>query len=103
MGQTVSYNHQTPKTTHKFGGYKSQDKPRPGYYKTPSEVFYRGKTITEATPSNFEKLGTGWAKDCTNVYFQGEIVSGADHKSFKVLNKFGHDKKGKWYRGKLVR
>lgn len=88
---------------HKFGGYKNSSKPRPGYYMTPSEVYYRGELMSQATPSSFKKLGNSWAKDNNNVYFQGNIVKGADPKSFRVENKFGKDKNNKYYRGKLVK
>lgn len=88
---------------HKFGGYKNSDKPRPGYYMTPSEVYYRGQPITQAIPSSFKKLGNSWAKDTNNVYFQGQVVKGADTKTFRVENKFGKDKNNKYYRGKLVK
>lgn len=86
----------------KFGGYKNSDKPRPGYYVTPSEVYYRGQPIVSATPSTFKKLGAGWAKDKRFVYFQGKPVDGIDVSSFGVEGKVGRDKKSKWYRGKLV-
>lgn len=98
MGQTES----APKNIqkHKFGGYKNAENPRPGYYKTPSEVYYRGEIINNATPSTFKKLGNSWAKDHQHVYFQGKIVTGADNKTFQVENKMAKDKSGQWYRGK---
>jgi hypothetical protein len=86
----------------KFGGYKNSGNPRPGYYITPSEIFYRGKSLENVTPSTFQKLGNSWAKDHNQVYFQGNIITGADSKSFRVENKFGIDKKYRWYRGKKV-
>lgn len=88
---------------HKFGGYKSSDKPRPGYYITPSEIYYRGEPILEAIPSSFTKLGNSWAKDKENVYFQGNVVYEADPKTFRVENKFGKDKNNRYYRGKVVK
>jgi hypothetical protein len=87
----------------KFGGYKNSSNPRPGYYKTPSDVYYRGEVISNATPSTFKKLGYSWAKDHQFVYFQGSVVDGADTKTFIVNNKEVKDKSGKWYRGKRVR
>jgi len=88
---------------HKFGGYKNTDNPRSGYYKTPSDVYYRGELLKGVTPSTFKKLGNSWAKDHQHVYFKGAIVHGADHKTFQVINKIAKDKNGEWYRGKRVR
>lgn len=88
---------------HKFGGYKNSDKPRPGYYITPSDVYYRGSPIKDALPSSFVKLKNSWAKDSNRVYFQGLPIREADPKSFTTDNKFGQDRNGKWYRGKLVK
>jgi hypothetical protein len=99
MGNTIEK--ETPKK-HKFGCYKNQNNPRPGYYKTPSEVYYRGELIQNATPSTFRKLGNSWAKDNQYVYFQGKIINNADHKTFQVINKIAKDKSGEWYRGKKV-
>ena len=86
----------------KFGGYKNSSKPRPGYYKTPTSVYYRGKEITNCNSKSFAKLGNGWAKDKDNVFFQGKIINGADSKTFKIINKFGKDKNNKYHRGKIV-
>lgn len=91
------------KKNHKFGGYKNSTKPRPGYYITPSKIYYRGEVIKEAIPSSFKKLGNSWGKDKLNVYFQGKIVREADPKTFRIENKFGKDKNGKYYRGEIVR
>lgn len=89
---------------YKFGSYKdSKENPRPGYFITPSEVFYRGEPIRGVTPSAFMKLGNSWAKDKNNVYFQGRVISEADPKTFRVENKFGRDKRNKFYRGKIVK
>lgn len=89
--------------THKFGGYRNSEKPRPGYYITPSDIYYRGETIKQAIPSSFQKLGNSWAKDAENVYFQGKVVANADSRTFRLDNKFGKDKNGTYYRGKMVR
>ena len=91
-----------PKQQLQFGGYKNADKPRPGYYVTPSAIFYRGERMKEVQPSTFEKLGNGWAKDKTNVFFQGQQVD-AHAPTFRVENKFGIDKKNKYYRGELMK
>lgn len=87
----------------KFGSYKSSSNPRPGYYKTPSEVYYRGILIESAIPSTFQKLGNSWAKDSKNVYFKGHPVNNADPKTFKVNGKEAQDKSGKWHAGKKIR
>lgn len=97
MGQTTSSEKNV-----KFGGYKNSKKPRPGYYISPTEIYYRGKPMNIENPSRFEKLGNSWAKDDNHVYFQGKIVNGADSDTFVVNNRFGSDKGGKWYNGKLV-
>lgn len=86
----------------KFGSYKNSDTPRPGYYSTPTDVYYRGEKMNKCDPKTFKKLGGGWGKDSTNVFFGGRVVGGADTKTFKLDGKFGKDKKGKWYRGKNV-
>lgn len=85
-----------------FGGYKNAETPRPGYYVTPTDVYYRGSVMENVSPADFQKLGNGWAVDKKNVYFQGKRVEGADRHTFRVENKFGKDKKFKWYKGKKV-
>ena len=51
MGSEQSTFKETKK--HKFGGYKNVDNPRPGYFITPSQIYYRGETIS-AIPSTFK-------------------------------------------------
>ena len=87
---------------HKFGGYKSLTNPRPGYHKTPTAVFYRGKEMKNSNVKSFVKMGNGWAKDNSSVYFKGTTVRGADSKTFKLESKFGKDKNNKYYNGKVV-
>jgi hypothetical protein len=102
MGNDNSKSTEDDKPDLKFGGYKNSGNPRPGYYITPTEIFYRGNPINNVNISSFQKLGNSWAKDNNHVYFQGTIVDGVDSKSFHVENKFGIDKKNRWYRGKKV-
>ena len=99
----TGYGESPKKKDHKFGGYKDASKPRPGYYVTPSRVYYRGVVIDGALPSSFHKLGSSWAKDDKSVYFAGERVPGVDVKTFRVENKFGVDKKTRYYRGEKVK
>lgn len=93
----------TAKKDHKFGGYKSSDKPRPGYYKTPIEVYYRGALMTEADQKTFKKLGNSYGKDSNNVYYKGKILPGADKDTFAVNGNVAYDKSGEWYLGSLVK
>lgn len=107
MGNFIEKQNSTDNSTDnsnelKFGGYKNTSNPRPGYYKTPSEVYYRGELILNAKPSTFKKLGSGWAKDDKHVYFQGKIIEGIHNPTFIVQGKIARDKKSKWYRGKKV-
>ena len=102
MGNSFGVEQEKNNKKHKFGGYKNVSNPRPGYYKTPSEVYYRGEAMRGVSPSTFEKLGNSWARDHQHVYFKGEMVHGADQKTFKVINKLAKDKNGEWYRGKKV-
>ena len=105
MGNQSSFFGEEPEKQlkkHKFGGYKNKDNPRPGYFKTPSSVYYRGEEIN-AIPSSFTKFGKGWAKDKNNVFFKGKIVNNADSKTFRIDNNAFKDKSGKWHQGKLIR
>lgn len=105
MGASFSeekVNYEKTKET-KFGGYKNLDKPRPGYYITPSTIYYRGKEMTDVQPSSFQKLGNGWARDKNSIFFQGKVVPEAHNSTFRLENKFGRDKNNLYYRGKIVK
>jgi hypothetical protein len=99
MGNLASTEEDKPLS---FGGYKNKSNPRPGYYSTPTDVFYRGVGVTNCDPNTFVKFGGGWAKDKDSVFYQGSRVPVADAKSFKVISKFGQDKYNKYHRGKIV-
>ena len=62
MGNSFGVEQEKNNKKHKFGGYKNVSNPRPGYYKTPSEVYYRGNAMGEAIPSTFKKLKHSWRK-----------------------------------------
>lgn len=101
MGNSLNVEEEPKK--HKFGGYKSADKPRPGYYKTPANVYYRGEVMTNVNPEDFQKLGNSYGKNSKNVFYQGKIVEGADNKTFKISNNgIAQDKHGQWYQGKKL-
>ena len=53
-----------------------------GYKITPDAVYWYGKKMEEADVGSFELLHFGFAKDKNNVFFEGNIVYGADPQSF---------------------
>lgn len=70
-------------TKFSFGSY--QYGTRPGYYMSKEHVYYAGGIIKDVVPTDFTKLRAGWAKTNTKLFYKGEILSGADPKSFQFL------------------
>ena len=104
MGQSESVSNSCKnKKNYIFGSYKNKENPRPGYYITPCDIYYRGDKIDVHIPT-FKKLRFGWAKDKNYIYYKGKIVD-ADIKTFKMDEngtKYGKDKSGKWFNGKKL-
>jgi hypothetical protein len=94
-----------------FGGYKNKTNPRPGYYKTRCNVFYRADKLEKVHVPSFKKLKFGWAKDKNSVFFKGDIIKGVNLETFKMDpagKSFGYDtskngKYRKWFEGKILK
>ena len=43
--------------------------------------------VVDADPSTFEDLGDGYARDGQQAFLEGNIIKGADGKTFKCLEK----------------
>ena len=59
--------------------------------------YYEKYIVKNAIPETFRYLGKEYSTDGQNIYFRGELIPGADGKTFKVINGpeyffFGTDK-----------
>ena len=73
MGTSTSKDKYVNKNeTFEFGSYKSVKNPRPGYFITKKNVYYRGLTLHDADVETFEKLSKGWAQDKKGYYYKGK-------------------------------
>ena len=79
MGNTSS------KTQIKFGSIKDIDNPRPGYHVGTYRVTYGAKVLPIKNISTFVKLGYGYAKTDTQIFFKGTpLKNKPDIKTFQV-------------------
>lgn len=62
---------------------------RDGYYKNKKGVFYGGVSLklSKRELSSFEKLKYGYAKTDIHVFYKGNIIEGADPKTFETINR----------------
>ncbi len=72
--------------------------------KIDNSIYYQGIRIEEADALTFEEVGYGYSKDASFVFFLGQIVEGADAKTFKYNdnNYTFSDKKHTYEGGKVV-
>ena len=70
------------------------------YHCDKSHVCYNGNIIKGADTKTFKQLGDGYAKDKSNVYYEGERIKGADAKTFKYIERgMAKDKKRTYING----
>lgn len=74
--------------TASFRELESPDRPcASGYAKDKSSVFFRGDVISGADGASFKVLEGGYAVDKASVYFEGRKLGGFDAATFRVLPK----------------
>ena len=64
-------------------------KTRDGYYKNKKGVFYEGVSLnlSKKERMSFQKLKYGYAKTEIHVFYKGNIIEGANPKSFITINR----------------
>lgn len=62
---------------------------RYGYYKNKKDVFYDGEPLhfSKQELNTFKKLKYSYAKTCNGVYYKGNIINGANQKTFITINR----------------
>lgn len=55
--------------------------------KIDDNIYYKGKILEKANASTLEEIGYGYVKDDSLVFFHGQIVDGADAKTFRYNDK----------------
>ena len=86
MGMMSLFFYISHKTLTQLGGFSGWQKPinrygwgmGMGYDKDENNVYYDGEIIEGADPETFKYLRLGYAKDKNNVYYDGKIIKGAD-------------------------
>lgn len=74
-------------TNSSFGLIHSIDNPRPGYYKNKKGIYYGGNLIinNQTQISSFVKLGHGYGKTNSHVFYEGKIIENCSPFYFKLL------------------
>ena len=63
-----------------------------GYAKDNQNVFYQWQVVEGADPASFEAISALYGKDANQVYYQGKMIPGADPEQFALLNiQWGRD------------
>jgi len=74
------------------------------YGKDKNNIFYYGKIVLGANPTNFQILEDGYATDNNNIFFLGKKIDDADASSFEIISdsnrKSPYDAQDKYYKYK---
>jgi hypothetical protein len=85
MGNTPS----TIESKNKSSIYPTQnEEPRKGYYTNKSSIIYKSQVFPKLeSEGNFQKLNYGYFKSNKRVFYNGEIIPGANPETFRVINR----------------
>lgn len=63
-----------------------------GYERDASNVYYDGQLIPGADPKTFKAVGVNYSVDSKNAFFQTRIIPGADVGTFETIHDYGFAK-----------
>jgi hypothetical protein len=64
------------------------EEPRKGYYTNKNNIIYKSQVFPKLeTESNFQKLNYGYFKSNKRVFYNGNLIPGANPETFRIINR----------------